>query len=364
MTRLALSSVVGAATACILGACFLPGFEKVDGTGTGGTAGAGGGEEMCSARWPSPVAGTSAVTDSVTISLAMRTIDIGDGDVTNAPGFDLDRACTCCTECAAAQTCTPPTAPICDAALGRDNAMAHFLSQLEQTLVSPVTSSSLQADIAAGSWTVLLRVWGYNGMADDDNVTMALYATNALPMPPVWDGTDTWTVRSDYLVAPSMSLDDATVKSDVAYVAGGVLVGTFGSAGPLRLSLTGGFELQLSSAVIAGTLEMADGRYRLANATLGGLWSMPDVFLTLNNLRQGGMPVLCKGDLVYENTIKPLLCGLRDSKPGFDAPAPCDALSFGTSFVSEQVVIMGTSLPPDPGVGCMPGFEPLGDVCP
>ncbi len=353
----------------LVGACFLPGFEKVDGSGAGGSGGAGvggsgGGEDMCSARWPAPVSGTSTPTDNVAISLAMRTIDIGDGAVATAPGFDLDRACTCCAGCEEAQTCTPPAMPICDSERGRDNAMAHFLSQLQAQLPSPVTSASLQMDINAGNWTVLSRVWGYNGQLNDSDVTVALYGTTALGGPPAWNGGDTWMVRGDYLLAPSTNLDDAVVKSDLAYVSGGVLVATFGTAGPIKLSLTGGFELYLSSAVLSGTLELAEGRYRLHTATLGGLWSMPDVFRSLNELRPGGMPAVCKGQEPYEMIIKPLLCGLRDSKPGFDAPAPCDALSFGTAFTSEQVVISQIAPPPDPGMPCPVGTEPLGDVCP
>ncbi len=353
---------LAAAFVCpVLGACFLPGFEKTDPGGTGGAGGVA--DDPCSARWPSEPPASSTPDDSVVISLAVRTIDLGEQNVAFAPGFDLDRACTCCSGCPEAQTCSPPGETLCDAERGRDNAVAHFVARLEQQLASPVTTTSLQTEIDAGNWTVLIRITGYNGQPDDDDVTVAMYATSPLTAAPSWNGGDTWTVRTDYLLPMSANLEDALVKSDVAYVHGGVLVGTFGAGGPLRLSLTGGFDIHLTSAVVSGPLELVDGRYRLS-ATMGGLWTMPDVFRSLSALRAGGMPVVCKGDASYEMTVKPLLCGLRDSRPGLDTPSPCDALSFGAAYVAEQVVISQTSPPPDPGTPCPVGFGPEDDVCP
>ncbi len=347
----------------LLGACFLPTFDKVE--GGGGAGGAGGGtEDPCSARWPAPVPGTSAETDNIVISLATRTFDIGERDLTNAPGFDLDRSCTCCTSCPAAQTCTPPGEPLCDAPRGRDNAVAHFLSQLDAAIVSPVTSTSLQAAIDSGTWTILTRITGYNGTPDDDEVVVMFYGTNALGASPQWSGQDTWTMRADYLPAASTNPDEALVRSDVAYVSGGVLVGTFGATQPLRITLTGGLDLWLTSAIFSGRLEPYGGSYRLVEGTMGGLWNMTDVFRSLAELDSGGAPLLCRGDPLYEDTVKPILCGLRDGRPGFDSPLACDAVSFGTAFTSEPVVIGGVSPAPMPPTPCAAGTEPTGDTCP
>lgn len=356
--------IAAVAASSLFAACFLPGFEKVDGTAVGGGGGAGAGEDPCSARWPAQVLETSADTDSIVINLATRTIDIGERDVTVAPGFDLDRSCTCCEGCTEAQTCTPPGEPLCDAPRGRDNAVAHFLSRLQETVPSPVTTDALQAEIDAGAWTILMRITGYNGQPDDDQVVVSLYGTSALGSAPTWTGQDVWSMRSDYLPVASTNPDEALVRSDIAYVAGGFLVGTFGAAAPLRLSLTGGFDLKLSSAVVSGRLEPSGESFRLLDATLGGMWSMPDVFVSLANLRSGGVAVACRMQSLYEDTLKPLLCSLRDSRPGFDTPTPCDGLSFGAAFVSEPVIIEGVSSPPLPGTPCAPGTEPTGDACP
>ncbi len=340
--------------------CFLPGFEKVDTAATGGGGSGGAEEDPCSARWPDGAPGTSADTDNLTVSLAMRTVDIGEVDPTNAPGFDLDEACTCCPDCTEGQACTPPADPICDGPRGRDNAVAHFLARLLAQLPSPVTSQSLQTDIDEGDWTVLARVSRYNGLADDSDVTVTLYGAAPLGTAPQWNGGDTWNVRDDYVTAPN--LDAAVVRSDAAYLSGGVLVARFGSGGPLRISLTSGFDLRMTSAVLSGTLALENGRYALSGATLGGVWSMPDVFRTLAAIRVGGAAAVCLDSPTYP-TVKALLCDLRDSLQAIDAFGPCTSVSFGLAFRAEQVVFGQLVPPPPPGTPCADGFSPEGDSC-
>ncbi|MFW5741602.1 MAG: hypothetical protein ACOC1F_14725, partial [Myxococcota bacterium] len=83
--------------------------------------------------------------------------------------------------------------------------------------------------MAAGDWTLLLRVRGYNGLPDDDRVRLDWYIPAEFYVlqdggkaPPAWDGSDAWPIRTTSLHPPASGqpwdADDTKCFDEHAYV--------------------------------------------------------------------------------------------------------------------------------------------------
>jgi hypothetical protein len=361
MSRRLRYVAAAAALPTTVAACLLPDFERVQDTTSGSSSAAGGGsvEDPCSARWPAPVPDTSGMNDPEVVFLAVRTLDLGDASPGAEPGFDLDRACSCCQGCPEVPTCMPPGAPICDGPRGADNATASFFASMSSVLSEPVTTDALRSRIAVGQWTLLFQIWSYNGLDDDDQVTIAFYSTTGSQATPVWNGMDAWDIRDDSLPALETDLRRAHVRTNNAYVADGVLVATF-TEPRLGFWLGPEFPIVFGDAVVSGRLA-GPAPYRMTEGTIAARWAIGDAFWSLDLMRDGGTAVLCQGLPDYEDVVKPALCSRLDSRPD-DALTACTAISFGMSFAAEPAlpgaIVPSPILPP----GCVDG--PGDDVCP
>lgn len=137
------------------------------------------------------------------------------------PGIDLDQSCTCQADLFdGAAPCTTPTQEkvVCDFDGGVDDSLGR-MSALYAGITDIDVSAPINKEIADGSRTLLLYVDGYNGRANDRDVTLSLVAAGGLfsnrgcndevrdaaitgfPDPdaghgaqyaPVWDGCDRW----------------------------------------------------------------------------------------------------------------------------------------------------------------------------
>ncbi len=382
---------VGVLSLLLLAGCFLPSFERdeasaVTSTVSTGGGGAGGssattGLDFCeSAAFPAaPMSGSGGGAD-LDLAFALHTVELGENDVGKRPGFDLDRVCSCCTDCkTAADACTLPSyataGAACDADdaggssnLGRDNALAKVLASFGQLGSQlPVGSDSMTQRIDDGLWTVLIRVSDYNGLPDDDQVSVSLFTTDGIaPAMPKWDGTDVWPIRNDSL-APNYPIlpdprDAATVLNAAAYVTGGRLVGVFdgGATSTTRLSLNlpGGFTLTLTTAIFSADLEKTATGWRLGAGTMGGIWNTADIFKSLSAVR----PPLCTDDAAYA-IFTQRLCQFVDIRSGTPSPQPCDALSFGLAFTADPIVFGAIELAGIAGPGCPMATNPAFDSC-
>ncbi len=283
---------------------------------------------------------------------AARTIRFIDGDPSTIFGLNMDRTCgSSCVSSAA----SPPKDP----ASGIDNA-AFELFQLIKNLGVRLGDVAFNDALKAGLWGLVIRLEGYSGLPDDDNVELDLLNAadvNSGDGGARLDGTDTWTIDSTSIVA-GVSL----YRSKVAYVRGNVLVARF-ERFPLTLRVAGGTNVVLvlspelfSVTVTAKIVSSADGGLTLAEGKLVG--AMPPEQFLLQIQRLG----TCKSDPLF-NTAVDYVCGVRDLATTLTAPVTdkCDRISTAIAFdtipahVSPTVKVVKDTLGcdgGDPAAGC------------
>ena len=300
---------------------------------------------------------------SLDFTVALRTIDLGESSVTMGKvGLDRDGVCTC----PGPPSCAEPTwayASHCDGLGGRDNAAAQSFSLVNADLGPVISSPQFSYEANKGAWSLLLRVRGYNGGADDDQVEAAFFMTPGLTSLPKWDGTDAWPV-GDGSLADKMSLDQPLFVDPKAYVSGGVLVASLSKLSVLIQSAGVRLQLDLSDVALRATILQPDSGagFHLTNGVLGASWILTDMFTDMGGLRLNGVAI-CTDSLSYA-TAKSRLCGTVDLGPsGSDAGAPCNALSFGMSFAADPAILGPVAALPAPSPGCSPMKDPSNDVC-
>lgn len=344
--------------------CFLPSYEKVEGTGGAGGAG---GEEICPLASPPEAPSNPNPGGEVEFFVATRVVDFGDGHLSSRPGYDLDGVCACCTGCTG-ELCVAPmgtTLESCDAVSGlpndgRDNNIAKYLAGLAGTPLEELRSSAASQLADRGDWGVVLRVTQYNGDPDDGQVSVSVYNSRGTPLDPLWDGSDPWELRSDSLGGLG-GVDDALFRADDAYVTGGVLVARFTQ--PVSLALPKNFVLPLEGAVLQALIgKDAQDNFALQDGVLGGRVRITDALSALGGMRDSGFPVVCRDTPDYALLYKDPLCAHRDETT-VSLPAPCDAISFGMSFAAERISDTPTVVSVDPTRLCAFDQDPRDDTC-
>ena len=380
--------------------CVVDGFDLVEagpvlggGSGVGGTGGspsAGGmGGMVCgSKQWPGPPAMGDPSSGDVEVVVALRSLDFGEGDLAGGPkvGFDLDGRCSCADD---GPTCvTPePAKQSCDGPMGIDNGIAELFAAAA-VFEDNFTSTYHSARAEQGAWSILVRIRGYNGEANDDQIEVAMFPSGGLGEdpchaggPPAWDGSDAWPVMTTALEEPlggggsssgaggcgsaepaGYSLEAPRYVDMAGYVIDQVMVASLPEAG---ISLSGdGSGIVLTGGFLTGRLEQMGGAWHLRDGTLAGRWPLSEVFETLGKLGSNGMPI-CTDDSTYQ-LIRDAVCAKRDITAGLGGPtAPCDAVSFGMDFEAEPAQLGIIYDPGDGSVGsCPPGTDPAEDTCP
>ena len=354
-------------------------------TSTGGAGGMGCGSK----QWPSPPAASDPSSGDVEVVVALRSVDFGEGDLVGGPkvGFDLDGRCSCADD---GQSCTTPdpTKQACDGPMGIDNGIAELFGAA--AVFENNFTSAHHADRANnGAWSIVIRVRGYNGEANDQQVEVAMFPSGGLDedpchdgSPPDWDGNDAWPVMSNSLEdpgggggggaggsancgdpgPPGYSLEQPKYVDPGGYVTGGVLVASLPEAG-IALDSSGA-GIHLVGGFLTGRLEQMGGAWHLRDGTLAGRWPLASLFSTMSQLGSDGDP-LCTDDSTYQ-LIRDAVCGKRDITAQISGPtAPCDAVSFAMAFDAEPAQL-GIIYLTDDGVGgdCAPGTDPKDDACP
>lgn len=382
--------------------CFVAGFETVDDlpqhAGAGGSdagGGGGGGAAGCQhASYPDPPAQSDPGVNDVQFVLAARSLDFGETDDAAGPqiGYDLDDRCTCQGE---GSNCIEPdwaTEDNCDGPQGRDNAWAklfHSASLFDASL----SSANFAAQVDAGDFTMLVRVWDYNGEPNDDQVTVAIYASpgfgkdpcNGPSALPSWVGHDRWPVMHTALngtggagggwptggcggghgVPPGYDLDDPRWLDVNAYVNQGVMVASLPNSEILLSGDDSSAKVKLTVAFMTGTLELNPStlQWEIRDGLLAGRWEINALLATLGSLVTGAGEALCTDHLLYQ-PIKTAVCSFPDVTAGISGPtAPCNAISFGMAFEAYEaelgVVFFPTQQPPT----CPPETDPANDEC-
>lgn len=364
------------------------GTTGTGGTGVGGAGGTSiggaGGAGLCNLVGPPPPpTAPDPGPNDVDVVTAIRSLSYDEAHESEAGpnlGYDLDGTCTCLGE---ESSCAPFVTPAadCDGPRGRDNAMSRVF-QAASGLDSTFSSAHHSDQTESGRWSLLVRVMGYNGQANDDAVVVALYPSSGrdeepclVDFQPLWDGSDAWPVDAAGVSGSGSGgaggcgsgglqgydVDDPIFHSEAGFVADQVLVATFPEAAFLWLGTDRVRVSRLTDALLTATLVPQGAQWRLTEGLLAGRWPLADVFASLSWLDIGNQP-LCTDIVVYGLT-KDLVCSHSDVGGG-GTSAPCDALSFGMAFEAHParigIVVAGDQAPD----GCPPEVDPANDMCP
>ena len=302
----------------------------------------------------------------IDFTVALRSIDIGEESGAGA-GLDLDKTCTCHFNEGA--SCIYPDyadQKQCDDPEGRDNSIAKVFETIQTFLgAEEFGSKHFSARAEAGKWSLLTRVYGYNGEPNDAQVTVAIYPTTwndaALPAP-TWDGNDVWPASAAAL-EDGITLDKPRFTDPKAYVTNNVLVGSLPQVF-INLSGNGGdLGVRLTAGTVMGRIEKVGERYKLTDGIIAARWRTIDIFKVTSAISAGGMPLCNNGDLPY-TSFKDLICRNVDIASTLGGPtADCDSLSFGMKFTAEAVLLGSPYTPENEPPACSPEQDPANDSC-
>lgn len=396
---------------CVLGASCLLGDFAVEPvgeggaggsaitTGGGGVAGGGGLGGCVLKKWPDPPVDAPG-GGSEEIVVALRTIDVGEdfGDAGPTVGYDLDDACTTTAE---ETTCVlPPSVDKPDEVLdgpgGIDNNGAKIFAIASAVFPGVVSSEAFTTGLDTGDWNILIRVRGYNGEANDDQVELALFpspgfrfdpcndpaAGGSSAESPTWQGDDQWPVHGFAVQGgsatggsgagggmevcvdgPDPALEDPAYVDANAYVTDHVVVASLpktelalsGGSTPARVNILGGY-------VTARIVDHGNGR-ALVEGRLGGTWPASDILADMASFFVFDGMTMCTNHDFYE-AVRAAACGRLDIESTVGGPtSPCDAVSFAVEFEAEPARL--GSLYQDAGQidGCEPQYDPANDSC-
>ncbi len=364
----------------VLGAsCALGGFEKVE----GGPSDAGVDQGCQHATVPSPPdmdGGVEAGPDQE-FTTAMRVLRLKKSATGGPLGLDIDRFCSCQGD---KKSCIPPPLQpedlACDQAEGRDNQAQALFGLLELVLnLDPKTDglSELYSSFAElGRWSVLIRVSGYNGTANDDKVRVEWYPSGGTGMPPLWNGVEPWPVVPTAFEEVTVPIyDDAGMPTDAgmqvtvpkyvdndAYVTNELLVFSLpnsvlaASNGQTRLAMN------LTDGTVMARIDKQPTGIFLRDGVVAGRMKQEDLFRMVGDFRDhNGMP-FCT-DNPFWPTTKDAFCRGLDIQTGFAVPNKrCDAVSVGLGFESEPATIGPVEEAMPSAINCDMGLDPVSNV--
>jgi hypothetical protein len=339
-------------------------------TGAPVTAGPDGGNEAgpagCAHATYPPPPESATEGGAIDFTVALRSVDLGEAGGTPT-GLDLDQTCTCHFN--EGPSCIYPDyadKDHCDDPEGRDNSIAKMFETI-QTFLGPEKFGSKHFSDRAetGKWSLLVRIYGYNGEPNDAQVTVAIYPTtwnNAAVPAPTWDGNDVWPASAASL-EDGVTLEKPRFTDPKAYVTNNTLVGSLPEVF-INLSGSGGdLGVRLTAGTVMGRIEKVGERYNLADGVVAARWKTSDMFKVTSSIEAGDQPLCNDGSFTY-TSFKDLLCGHVDIASTLGGPtADCDALSFGMKFSAEAVLLGSPYTPEDDEPKCIPEQDPANDSC-
>ena len=280
-------------------------------------------------------------------------------------GFDLDGLCTNSKTCPSVQNvqaCKPGSDQIpFDGELCRDNT---FASLQPVAAAVPeigerfgISEAEFNCQLWRGSYTVIIRLSGYNGKADDPDVRVDVYispggereqpwkcpAEDFAERYPSWRQAEKFKIDPETFVEPAGQdgeIPDSTVADPHGYVRDGYLVFKAPDGAVVRLAGDGtryrGFALKTHKSVYSTRLERAqDGRWHMLDGMVAGRVVGKDL---IASFRQIG---LCRGvglDGFYDSVVEYIEQNSDVLSDGTNDPErACDAMSFGIAFEGAQL---------------------------
>ncbi len=305
------------------------------------------------------------------------------------PGFDLDGTCTCETRAGSAHegadSCKRESSS-CDYDGGVDNGVGQLLTSFGSFY--DLTSIPKQT-VGKGKANLLLSLAGYNGKANDKDVSLGLYQSDGIlektcpdsvqegpsAWTPGWCGDDAWSVRPDSIIS------DVTIPAVSArgFVRNYQLVVRFNST--VALPFSEGARLRVPNPIIAGTLVPLDEQQKPRDPSLevtgraARMWNLErgviaaripaeTMLAAIGSLHvasadAAGQAQFCQASSFP--TIVNAVCGgidiRRIATEDFSSGAKCDAISAGIPVAARPAQIGAIfARGRDPGP-CDPGVD-------
>lgn len=276
---------------------------------------------------PKPEGASGGAADLKTLAFALESVSSGLHEseesgfryAYEASGFDLDMHCS---DQGQDPGCVlPPWAGDADDGPGgRDYSANHLAAQTAELDPERVVELEL-VPRPTTRYTGVLRITGFNGQHDDDEVTVAIHGATWSESPPgegERDGERRWRPWAEAAGAKGGVVDQD------AYVTAGTLVARFPEvlfgAPPI-----GPFPAR--QVIVTGRLEETDDGFRLRETQMAGRMGIAVLLEQLALTFQGG-EVQCLASGEYE-VARDVFCNRVDIRElDNDASKPCDALSF------------------------------------
>jgi hypothetical protein len=364
---------------------------------------------------PPPPSGITGGVDNLPYVIAVDHFDFsGLNDAGAAIGFDLDHACTCfsgLTDHEGGASCTSPNgASNCDEEGGIDNGIKPIIELFAKALQQVGDLGATQQRLAhCGREALILVLRNYNGLANDDTVSLGPLISNGIvellpdsgaPTPDLRctvgldagvdggdltftskaDGTDVWS-HSQSALTSSVPGDPVPSKLFGGYVSNWILVVTYRDEDVLPLSF-GATEIDVRSGVLTAELVPLDANnaaipikdgvpesnpvsFGLQNGVLAGRVNASQFVgvagVTPMGLSDGGDVTLACNDPNFMYT-KALLCENTDipSKAQSDfTNVTCDAISVVLGFTGTSAhlgTVTREPVPPPSSSTCPVGY--------
>lgn len=411
--RVAACGVAAASAAALMSNCFVEGFVLVETGPQTSTGGADAGSDAdadadpgCQhALWPDPPDAADPGSDTEEFVVASRMLSFDEDEIESGQllGYDLDNRCTCQGE---GPSCNPPAwveFDQCDGPEGRDNAWA-LIFDTAGVFDETLTSAAFSEEMEQGQFSLLIRVSQYNGQANDDSVTLALYPStgfdkdpcNGVDPIPAWDGTDRWPVLHTALlgsggsggsgvgaagagggsaggaggcgggagIPPGYDLDQPRFVDEQAYVTDHYVVANLPDVAIVLSGDESATSFTLTAGFLTGRLEQqgSPSRWVIRDGLLVGRWALTEVFRTLSSLASGGEQI-CTDHILYP-LVKNAVCKFPDIASSLGGPTtPCDAISFGMAFEADPAELGIVYIPAGVPTVCPPETDPANDSC-
>jgi hypothetical protein len=288
-----------------------------------------------------------------------------------AIGFDLDGKCT--GPGLDGSSCRLPSwaTEHADGPGGRDDTIELYYWDPQSLRAQAEQSTEV---VNQGLLTYAIRVGGYNGTKNDDEVDVAFLAVTRSdslsmfrPNPPMWDGSDSWTPLVEWI--ESTGRVEGGAKWTAKYVSSKAYVTNDTLVAHLRFAL-GTAHFNFSEIWIQGDLIEGipgDGQWSLKNGIFAGRVKVDDLLadVEFSPDRASGTPYTCTDSPGYPEA-KRKACALADIGSKGDDPADlCDAVSWQWMFDADPAKLGDNVDTTTAGTShsCVVGKRPSDDRC-
>jgi len=319
---------------------------------------------------PAPPIGIPMTTDTGTIVVVMKELFLATKTGATAIGYDLDRTCTSSDR--TTESCIGSKGFPDPGGRGLDNnggVVFNIFNNLGTVGFNLEERANM--GIAMGSSSILIKISGFNGMPDDPEISVSLYAS-----PGLFDPPNSNTNRSpQFLESEAWALDEAqfsliTPDLPLTTARGYVAQGEFVAELDATIGISESFSMTLNGGVITGVLDFSGATGptpTIKRGVIAGRWPASDMLRVIARQRTtGGGATLCDDPKTYQQA-KGLLCPELDlsASSQSDNKVPrtnCDAISASILFNAGRARLGAKRpVPPDDPCPDFPADDCKGD---